>query len=325
MTAAGAGVPGPTHRTPTTGTVRRMRTDLDALAEQIHAVLRMAPGTEADHRALHAKGVVATGRFVAGGALAGRTTASHLTDGTTPATVRFSHPGGDPHVPDTIPSARGMAVKLRAPAGTHDLVTVTSPAFLARDGASFVELLLARAPDPATGAPDPARMGAYLEAHPEALPAIEAVLTAQVAASYTTLAYNSLHTFLLVDDAGARTPVRFTWTPVAGVAYLDDASDRDPDFLARELADRVAAGPVAFELVVHVGTADDPIDDPTAIWPERPTVVAGRLEVTAMDPDAEPVIFDPTNVPAGVELPPDDEILALRRLVYGLSYAQRTS
>jgi catalase len=52
--------------------------------------------------------------------------------------------------------------------------------------------------------------------------------------------------------------------------------------------------------------------------------VAGRLELTAIDPDAEPIIFDPTNVPAGVELPPDDEILALRRLVYGHSYAQRT-
>jgi catalase len=301
-----------------------MSDDLDTLAEQIHTILRMAPGSAPDHRALHAKGVVATGTFTAGGGLAGRTTAAHLVEGIVPATVRFSHPGGDPGVSDLLPSARGMAVKLRAPGGTHDLVTVTSPAFLARDGASFVELLLARAPDPETGAPDPARMGAYIEAHPEALPAIEAVLTAQVAVSYATLAYNSLHTFFLVGDAGTRTPVRFTWTPVAGIAYLDDASDRDPDFLARELADRLASGPAAFDLVVHLGTDDDPTDDPTAIWPERPTVFAGRLDISAIDPDAEPIIFDPTNVPAGVELPPGDEILALRRLVYGLSYADRT-
>jgi len=302
-----------------------MSDDLDTLAEQIHTILRMAPGSAPDHRALHAKGVVATGAFTAGGGLAGRTTAAHLVEGTVPATVRFSHPGGAPGVSDVLPSARGMAVKLRAPGGAHDLVTVTSPAFLARDGASFVELLLARAPDPETGAPDPARMGAYLEAHPEALPAIEAVLTAKVAASYATLAYNSLHTFFLVDDAGTRTPVRFTWTPVAGVAHLDDASDRDPDFLAQELADRLASGPAAFDLVVHLGTDDDPTDDPTAIWPERPTVVAGRLELRAIDPDAEPIIFDPTNVPEGVELPPGDEILTLRRLVYGHSYATRTA
>ena len=276
---AAPGARTPAHGDATAGTVRRMTTDLEPLAEQIHAMLRMAPGTAGDHRALHAKGIVATGSFAASGALAGRTTAAHLLGGETPATVRFSHPGGDPSVSDTVPSARGMAVKLRAAGGTHDLVTVTSPAFLARDGASFVELLLARAPDPATGVPDPARMGAYLETHPEALPAIEAVLTAKVAASYATLAYNSLHTFFLVDDAGVRTPVRFTWTPVAGIASLDDASDRDPDFLAHELADRIAVDPVAFDLVVHLGTDEDPTDDPTAIWPERPTVVAGRLEL----------------------------------------------
>jgi catalase len=302
-----------------------MRDDLDQLAGQIHDILRMAPGSSPTHRALHAKGVVASGTFTASGGLDGRTTAAHLTTGTTPATARFSHPGGDPAVSDTIPSARGLAVKLRAPAGAHDIVTVASPAFLARDGAAFVELLLARAPDPETGAPDPARMGAFIEAHPEALPAIEAVLTAKVAASYATLAYNSLHTFFLVDPDGTHAPVRFTWTPVAGIHHLDDAADRDPDFLADELATRLGDGPVEFDLVVHLGRADDPTDDPTAIWPERPTITAGRLALTTIEPAAEPVIFDPTNVPAGVALPPDDEILALRHLVYGHSYAQRTA
>ena len=76
---------------------------------------------------------------------------------------------------------------------------------------------------------------------------------------------------------------------------------------------------------MHLGTDEDPTDDPTAIWPERPTVVAGGLELAAIDPAAEPIIFDPTNVPAGLALPSGDEILALRRLVYGLSYSARTS
>jgi len=299
-------------------------TDLEPLAAQIHELLRLAPGTAPDHRALHAKGLVATGTFTASGALAGLTTADHLVAGSTPATARFSHPGGDPGVDDTIPSARGMAVELRAAGGTHDLVTVTSPAFLVRDGAGFVELVLARAPDPETGAPDPARIGAFLESHPEARPAIEAALTAPVPASYATLAYNSLHTFFLVAADGARTPVRFTWSPCAGVHVLDDVAGRGPDFLAVELAERLAAAPVEFDLVVHLGTADDPVDDPTAIWPERPTAVAGRLALTALAPDVEPIIFDPTTVPPGVEVPDGDEVLALRRLVYGLSYAQRT-
>ena len=115
-----------------------MRDDLETLAGQTHEILRMAPGSAPTHRALHAKGVVATGTFTASGALAGRTIAPHLVGGTWPATVRFSHPGGDPHVSDTVPSARGMAVKLRGPGGDHDLVTVTSPAFLVRDGRLYL-------------------------------------------------------------------------------------------------------------------------------------------------------------------------------------------
>src|SRR6478736_1674794 len=134
----------PVAGTTAPGTLRGMRDDLDALAGRIHDILRMAPGSSPTHRALHAKGVIASGAFTATGALAGRTTAVHLLEGTTPATARFSHPGGDPTVSDTVPSARGLAVKLRAPAGVHDLVTVTSPAFLARDGDAFVALLLAR-------------------------------------------------------------------------------------------------------------------------------------------------------------------------------------
>ena len=302
-----------------------MTDDLNATAQLIHDLLRMAPTSSPAHRALHAKGVVASGTFTASGALAGLTAASHLVAGTAPATVRFSHPGGDPNVSDAIPSGRGLAVKLQTPGGTHDFVSVNSPAFLVRDGAAFVELILARAPDPETGAPDPARIGAFLEAHPEALPAIHAALSATVPASYATVAYNSLHTFLLVDNDGDRQPIRYTFAPVDGVHAADDPELVTPDHLRTELTSRLAGGAASFDLFVQLGEAADPTDDPTAIWPERPTLVAGRLDIATIEPDAEPVIFDPTNVVPGVELPPGDEILALRRLVYGLSYAQRTS
>jgi len=300
--------------------------DLAAQAEQIHALLRMAPGSSPAHRALHAKGVVAGGHFTASGALDGLTTASHLVDGTTDALARFSHPGGDPAVSDAIPSGRGLAVKLSTPAGSHQLVTVSSPAFLVRDGGAFIELILARAPDPETGAPDPARIGAFLEAHPEALPAIQYALTTPAPHSYGDLTYNSLNSFVLVAPDGTRRPFRYSFTP-AGPAHSAtpaDGTELAPDHLADELAARLAADSIAFDLVVFLATDDDPIDDATAIWPERKGIVAGTLVLDRLVPDADPVIFDPTNVVAGVELSADP-ILQLRRLVYGLSYAQRTS
>ena len=299
-----------------------MSTDIEATARTIHDLLRSAPTSSPRHRALHAKGAMAQGVFTPSGALTGRTTAPHLISQASPATVRFSHPSGDPSEPDTVPSGRGMAVKLRPPAGVHDLVGVTSPAFLVRDGASFIELLAARAPDPETGAPDPARMLAFVEAHPEALPAVEAAMAAKVPSSYATLAYHGLHTFFLVDAAGERQPFRWTLAPVGGEVFLDDPPD-DLD-LATELVDRCAAG-ASFDLVLQLGEPVDPTDDPTAVWPERPTLVAGRLDLTGVVDETSPVIFDPTNVVDGIALPERDEVLQLRRSTYGLSYATRSS
>jgi len=298
--------------------------DLAATASQIHELLRSAPTSSPTHRALHAKGTMASGTFRASGALAGLTTAAHLLGGETAATVRFSHPGGDPDAPDSIPSSRGCAVKLHTSAGIHDLVAVSAPAFPVRDGRSFLDLLAARAPDPATGGPDPARMGAFMEAHPESLAAITAAITARAPQSYVTLAYNGLHTFFLIDAAGSRQPFRYSWEPPEGESFLeaDDTSGLD---LAAELERRLETDPAVLDLVVRLGEPGDPTDDPTAIWPERPSVVAGRLEIGAVQAETEPVIFDPNNVTEGLGLPDDDEILALRRLVYGLSYAHRTA
>ncbi len=302
-----------------------MTTDPDAMAGRIHDVLRAAPTSSSTHRALHAKGCLAGGRFTPSGALDGLTSADHLVRDPTTALVRFSHPGGDPDVADTVPSGRGMAVKLRTPHGVHDLVAVSSPAFVARDGATFLELLAARTPDPDTGAPDPARMLAFVDAHPESLPALQAAMGARVPASYATLAYNGLHTFFLVDGVGGRHPFRYSWVPVGGEQFVEEPPAGFD--LAAELAARLAGPPegTAFDLVVHLGTPDDPTGDPTALWPERPALVAGRLQLDAVVEEGTPVIFDPNNLPDGVASDPDDEILRLRWAVYGLSYATRTS
>ena len=125
---------------------------------------------------------------------------------------------------------------------------------------------------------------------------------------------------------GHRQPFLWSWVPVGGEAFLDGAVD-DTFELAAELADRLASrtAEAAFDLVIHLGEPGDPTDDPTAIWPVRPTVVAGRLGLSSMAEDVEPIIFDPTKVTAGVELPDDDEILRLRSATYGCSYATRTS
>ena len=91
-----------------------------------------------------------------------------------PAVVRVSNGGGNPEAPDFDQDGRGLAVKLTLPDGsTTDIVTTSLPAFIARTPEDFVELTHARKPDPETGYPDGAVVGAYIEKHPEAMTVIQ--------------------------------------------------------------------------------------------------------------------------------------------------------
>jgi catalase len=148
-------------------------------------------------------------------------------------------------------------------------------------------------------------------------------------ASFATASYFSPHAFALVGDRGDRTWVRWRWVPDAGEARLadDDARERGDDYLHADLHDRLERGPVSFELRFQLAAAGDPLDDPTAVWPEeRELVSAGRLELTqsASDPEAGGHIdvFDPTRVVAGVE-PAEDPILAARPHAYSVSAYRR--
>ena len=62
-------------------------------------------------------------------------------------------------------------------------------------------------------------------------------------------------------------------------------------------------------------------------WPaSRPRIHAGTLTLTHEHPDQDAVdgmVFDPTNVPAGIECS-DDPLLAFRSAVYRASHAART-
>jgi len=296
------------------------------LDEQLVAAANAIYGSHPGRRALHAKGIYCEGTFTGSPEAAGLSRARHLGGEPAPALIRYSIGGGKPDVHDGVREARGMAVKLhRGDEGEIDLLGVTTPVFVTRTSEDFLELLRLREPDPETGEPDMEKIGAFLGEHPESLPAIQATLAKPPPASYAQLTYNSIHAFKLVDDAGDGTWIRYRWVPEAGEAGLsdDDAQGRDADYLRSELEERLGDGPALFDLVLSLAEDGDPIDDPTAAWPEeRSTVNAGRLEVERLvdDPEGpgEIHVFDPTRVPDGIELP-DDPILHMRRKAYSVS------
>jgi catalase len=302
-----------------------------SLAEDAVNAMNDATGRHPGFRAAHAKGTLWSGTFTATPEAKRLTRAVHMQGDPVRATIRFSNGGGNPNIPDYAREGRGLAVKLYLPDGSKtDLVAVSLPVFLVRTPEDFVELMRLRKPDPDTGQPDMERLGAWLGEHPEAGPAIQHTLGSQPPASYAQVEYNGLHAFRWVNAEGEARFVRFGWEPDAGVAGIsdDDARELGADYLQKEIAERIEQGPVVFRLVVRLAEEGDPIDDPTAAWPdERERVEVGRLEVTGTEEERERgddvLVFDPARVVDGIELS-DDPILHFRPKAYSVSIERRS-
>jgi len=287
-------------------------------------------GTHDGSRALHAKGTWCAGTFTATSEAAKLSRATHFQGQPTPAVIRFSNASGDPDSDDWQRDSRGMAVRLRPAGGDEaDILAVTTPAFVLRTPEEFLEFMQLRKPDAESGQPDWEKLGAFLADHPESQTAVQWTLNAEPPASFATQAYHSPHTFRLLNADGEPTLIRYRWRPDAGEATIpdDEAKSLGGDYLRSELAERLAGGPVSFELKFQIPVGDDPIDDATAVWPDdRERVIAGRLEITEIieDPEAGDHIevFDPTRVVDGIELS-EDPILHARARAYSVSAYRR--
>ena len=107
---------------------------------------------------------------------AGLTTAAHMSGDPVPVTVRFSNGAAT----RTRPTTRRRAAGWRSSSTCRTARGPTSsaidlPCFFVRTPEDFLEFTRVRKPDPETGEPDLAKVGAFLGEHPEALPAIQHV------------------------------------------------------------------------------------------------------------------------------------------------------
>ena len=304
----------------------------DDLARQAVDAVCAIGGDHPGFRAVHAKGTLCAATFTPSAEASRLSRASHFDGDAVRAHVRFSNGSGNPDAPDFEPrEGRGMATKFYLPdETTTDIVGINLPAFFVSTVDGFLDFCRARVPDPSTGEPDPAAIGAFLEQHPEALTAGAAVLAATPPESYLRCAYNSLHAYRFVDDAGNVRYGRYRWEPETGEASLsiEDAEARGPDYLQEDLATRLVGGPASFSLSAQIAEDGDPVDDPTVPWPEeRVRVTLGRLDITGLAHDREQgddvLVFDPTRVTDGIELS-DDPILRFRTHAYAESVLRRT-
>jgi catalase len=299
---------------------------MDELAEQVVDAINDISGRHEGHRAAHAKGTLLAGTFKP--SEAGLTTALHMQSEPVRVTARFSNGGGVPDIPDYAKEGRGLAVKFYLPDGSKtDIIGLSLPCCFARTPEDFLDFTRARKPDPETGQPDFEKVGAWLQDHPEAGPAIQAAVTTNPPESYATVAYNSIHSFRWTAPDGTERWVRYRFEPDEGERTLsgEEAKSRGRDYLQEEIAGRDLT---AFTLVVFVAEEGDAVHDPTVAWPaERERVEVGRLELTGPETERERggdiLVFDPTRVTDGIELS-DDEILRFRPRAYSASVTRRT-
>jgi catalase len=297
-------------------------------AEILEAMHALA-GMHAGHRVAHARGTLCAGMFTPSPQAAALSRAAHFQGDPVRVTARFSNGAGNPEDPDAHRlEGRGLAVKFYLPDGTTtDIVSLTLPVFFVRSADAFLEFLRARRPDPQTGQPDGAAIGAFIAEHPETQRALGLILPSLGAPdSYATCTYNSLHAFRFVDVEGAERAGRYRWVPEApGGRMLSDEETEAAafDYLQTDLRERLEGRGVAFRLWIRLAERGDALDDPTEPWPEdRQAVEAGRLVLdgleTTRERDGDVLVFDPTRATDGIELT-DDDILHTRSEVYAES------
>src|SRR5918992_1714034 len=212
---------------------------MDRLAEEVVDAINDISGRHEGHRAAHAKGTLLSGTFTPSNA--GLTTAAYMQSEPVRVTARVSNGGGDPGIPDYAKEGRGLAVEVYLPDGSKtDIVALSLPCFFARTPEDFLEFTRARKPDPETGQPDFEKLGAWLQDHPEAGPAIQAAVSANPPESYATVVYNSIHSFKWIAPDGSERWVRYRFEPEAGESTLpaEEAKARGADYLQEEVLAR---------------------------------------------------------------------------------------
>ena len=147
-------------------------------------------------------------------------------------------------------------------------------------------------------------------------------------ASFATEAYFGVTAFRFINQQGLVRYGRYRILPKAGVEHLDDAAakSKEENYLFDELARRIAASPIRFDIDVQIADDKDIVDDATIHWPtDRPLVHFGTIELTAKAPDDDAhrrIIFDPIPRVDGIQ-PSDDPLLELRAAIYLLSGRRR--
>ncbi|MGK5023441.1 catalase family peroxidase [Janthinobacterium sp. RB2R34] len=293
--------------------------------------LAQGSGTQAPgFRRAHSKGVCFAGTFAPTLDAASLSKARAFSQPSIAVIGRFSASSNNPYAPDGASPVRGMAVQLKTDDGQEWRIAMNSfPFFAAATPQAFQAMNEAGKPDPATGKSDPEKMKAVLAAHPE-IAAFQAwAKTAPRSDSLGNTRFNGVNAFRLTDPKGVDRMVRWSMRPRTPFVAMspEQLKAADPNFLMTDLDQRLAAGPLVWDMVLQFAEADDPVNDPSKAWPDsRKEATIGTLTLAHAEPQAtgpcRDLNFDPMILPVGIA-GSDDPILRARSAAYSVSFNRR--
>lgn len=283
---------------------------------------------EHHERAVHAKGTIVTGTFLASAEASHYTKALHLQPGGSIRVIaRFSDFTGIPDIPDSDPNSnpKGFAIRFLLPDGqVTDVVTHSFNGFPVATAGEFRTLL--QAIGKASAKPgDASDLTKFLGAHPIA----KTFLSTQKPSpeSWATTPYFGVNAFRFENRQGRSWYIRYRFVPLAGEKYLspEEVKTASPNYLSVELRKRLQAAPIRFRMQAQLAASTDDYRDPSIAWPnDRTFVDLGTVTLTDLVDEEEAsrnLQFEPASVIPGIAVA--DPMLQVRRTAYPVSVSER--
>lgn len=301
-------------------------------ADEVVSALEKTYGVHIGERRNHTKGTCAAGEFIGLPEAAAYTRSALFSGKTIPVIARFSIPTSNPNIADTAKNPRGMALEFKLPDNNlHHITMLNTPVFGAATPQTFLDDIVAKTPDPATGKPDPEKIKAFKASHPDSLPQAEFLAKNNPPISWANSSYFGIHTFKFINKDEKTTPVRWRFVPQDGEKSLTDSELKSSpaNFLEQKLIDRAKESPIRWDMMLTLGEPGDPDNNPTLLWPkERKEIKVGTLSITSALPqkgaECEKINFDPLIMADGIK-PSDDPVLLFRSPGYAVSFGKRLS
>jgi len=206
---------------------------------------------------------------------------------------------------------------------------INLPVFPFATPQAFYNQLLALAPDPATGKPDPAKVQDFFAKYPESAKALKLIRSQPMSSGFENSTFNSLNAFRFINAKGETAWVRWSFVPVQPFAPISAAppDKADTNYLFDTLIADVHRHPLQWYLIITIAQPGDPTDDATIPWPpHRKQIDAGTLTINQVESEdtnpARDINFDPLVLPDGIAAS-DDPLLSARSAVYMRSFTRR--